>query len=149
MSGLAFRIPKAGALRSGILARLISTIEVLPDRFEWEVRIVRAQKRRTDEQSNALWGVAYKALREQSGNDAEDLHEYFCGEYFGWVEKDVMGKRRLAPLRTTTTDHRGERQVIGTVEFADFYNFIQQRAAEAGYIVPDPDPFWREQREAA
>jgi len=149
MSGIAFRLPKAGALRAGILDRLIGTLTGLSDRFEWEVRIVRATKQRTDDQNHALFGVAYKALRDQTGNDVDDLHTYFLGEYFGWVEHDVMGRSKLKPRRTTTTDEQGKRQVLNTVDFADFYDFIQRRAAEAGYIVPDPDPLWREHREAA
>jgi len=28
-------------------------------------------------------------------------------------------------------------------EALEFYAFIQERAAEYGYDVPDPDPMWR------
>lgn len=108
-----------------------------------EVRVRQVRRERSNLQARALWGCAYKALREQTGNDADDLHTYFCGEFFGWREYDLMGQRRKRPVRTTTTDEDGRRDVITTREMADFYEFIQRRSAEVGYDVPDPDPMWR------
>lgn len=97
------------------------------------------RKRRSDQQNRALWGVAYKALREQTGNEPEDLHAYFCGEYWSWKEINVFGQRKRVPLRTTTIDADGRRNPVSTVEFNDFYAFIQQRSAENGFNVPDPN----------
>lgn len=85
-----------------------------------------------------MWGVAYKAIREASGNDLDDMHEWACGEYFGWVEREMFGLRKKRPRRTTTTDEHGRRNVLSTVEFMDFYSFIQRRMAEYGIYVPDP-----------
>lgn len=111
-----------------------------------EVTIRQRKAERSDLQNRALWGVAYKALREQTGNDPDDLHQYFCGEHFGWVEHKVMGRRALRPRRTTTRAEDGTRDVIRTTDMADFYDFVQMRAAENGYDVPDPDPeWWREE----
>ena len=106
------------------------------------VRVERRKRKRTNLQNAALWGCAYKALHEQSGNDPEDLHTYFCGEFWGWADVDVMGQRRRKPWRSTTKDEHGEHDVIPTVLMAEFYDFIQRRAAEVGYDVPDPDPNW-------
>lgn len=107
-----------------------------------EVRVRRKKRERSDLQNRALWGCAYKALTAQTGNDPEDLHEYFCGEFFGWVKKTVMGKTKLRPKRTTTKDEDGNRDVVDKLVMADFYDFIQRRAAMAGYDVPDPDEEW-------
>ena len=104
--------------------------------------LVRRRKAtRSSAQNRALWGVAYKALREQTGNEAPELHKYFCGEYFGWVVGEVFGMAKKDPRRTTTHDDDGRRDTISKAEFADFYAFIQQRAAENGFDVPDPDPY--------
>jgi hypothetical protein len=125
------------------LRRLFAFLAALDVTKAFEIIIRPAKKERSDLQNRALWGVAYKTLHKATGNDPEDLHEYFCGEYFGWVEYRVMGKRRLRPKRTTTKDDRGKRDVISTLELKDFYAFIQQRAAETVAVyVPDPDPLW-------
>lgn len=106
------------------------------------VRVDVKRNERSDLQNRALWGCAYRALREQTGNDPEDLHTFFCGEWFGWQEYDVMGQPRKRPIRTTTRDESGTRDVINTALMSEFYDFIQRRSAQAGYDVPDPDENW-------
>lgn len=118
------------------------------------VTVEELTRARTAKQRNALFGVAYKSLMEQMGlrgeREKEDLHEFMCGEFWGWREQVVMGQVRRFPARTTTRDLDGNRDVISTREQLALYAFIQQRAAEHGYDVPDPDPEWfrRAEREA-
>lgn len=129
--------------RDTILANVLACIGALPADKPWSIEVKRYVKERTNLQNSALWGCAYKALEEASGNDPEDLHIYFCGENWGWVEVEVMGQRKRKPRRTTTHDENGKRDVIETIELAAFYEFIQRRAMEAaGVWVPDPDPNW-------
>ena len=59
------------------------------------VTVERKKRERSDLQNRALFGCAYKALRDQTGNDADDLHNYFCGEFFGWAKHIVMKKREV------------------------------------------------------
>jgi hypothetical protein len=105
------------------------------------VEVSEYRKRRSDDQNRALWGVAYKTLRDATGNDPDDLHTFFLGEWFGWETIDVMGQKRRVPLRRSSK--------LTTAEFAEFYAFIQQRSAETvGVFIPDPDPFWNMERAA-
>lgn len=123
--------------------RVMAFLSSLDVTKEWAVTIGRVKKERSDLQNRALWGCAYKALSEATGNDPEDLHIYFCGEYFGWTEYTVMNRKRLRPRRSTTKDEHGKRDVISTLDLSDFYAFIQRRAAETvNVFVPDPDPRW-------
>lgn len=131
MSEQSFILP---AGKSALLAYLDS----LPSIRKWRVTVKLYRKQRSNEQNNALWGVAYPAIREATGNDPDDLHTYFCGEYFGWVEVSVLNQVKRKPRRTTTRDENGKRDVISTADFADFYLFIQQRCAENGLYIPDP-----------
>lgn len=121
------------------LARLVTSF--LPG-TKLLVTVGRYVKERSDVQNRALWGCAYKALQTQTGNEREDLHEYFCGEFFGWTVKRVMNQPKRSPRRTTTKNEEGKRDVIDTMTMADFYAFIQRRSAENGFDVPDPDPEW-------
>lgn len=129
--------------RPRVLENLIRMLQGLDDKHTYVVESKRYQKPRTNKQNSALWGVAYPALRQQTGNDADSLHEYFCGEFFSWVIVEVMGYEKKVPRRTTTHDENGKKDVMGSLWFCDFYDFIQQRSSENGYEVPDPDPMWK------
>jgi hypothetical protein len=140
-------ILRRGARSFTSLMAFLSTLDVTK---EFQVSIGPVKKERSDLQNRALWGCAYKTLREATGNDPEDLHTYFCGEYFSWVEYEVMGQKRKRPFRTTTKDENGKRDVISTIHLQDFYAFVQQRSAETvGVYVPDPDPMWWSHQEKA
>ena len=134
--------------RDGILTSTIARLQALPLEASWEVTVQRYVRERTDRQRRSMFGVAYKALMEFSGlrgsREKEQLHWWMCGEYYGW-RQSVIGNR--VPARTTTTNERGERDVISTVDQLDFYAFLQQQGAKVGCEVPDPDPFWREKAE--
>ena len=111
-------------------------LSALPGK-ELRVEVSEYRKHRSRDQNAALWGVAYKTLSDATGNDPGDLHTFFLGEWAGWEVVDVMGQKRRVPKRRSSK--------MTTVEFAEFYAFIQQRSAETvGVYVPDPDPFyWR------
>lgn len=113
-------------------------------KYQMEVKPIVKEK--TDLQTHALFGVAYPAIMEVIGmrgnDDKEELHMYWCGEYFGWKEYSILGKKKVKPIRTTTRNEEGKRDLIPAKVMADMYSFIQQRCAENGIDVPDPDPLW-------
>lgn len=132
--------------REQAIASLARFIEYFLPGKELVVTVEEAKQERTAKQRASLFGVAYKSLMEQMGlsgsREQDDLHTFLLGEYFGWKEKTVLGGMRKVPVRTTTTDADGKREVISTREQLDFYAWIQRRAAEHGFDVPDPDPMW-------
>jgi len=98
------------------------------------VKITVARPERTDRQNAYLWGVAYKVLGEHMGHSADELHEWLCGEYFGWQDRALPGGRVTSvPLRTTTKPDK-----LDDREFWKYVEFIQRKAAEAGVYIPDP-----------
>lgn len=119
---------------------LLAYLAALPAIRKFRVTVKLYRPSRTDPQNKALWGVAYPAIRKATGNDSEDLHVYFCGSYFGWQEVGVLDQIQKKPIRTTTRNEEGERDVMSTTDFMDFYAFIQARCASIGVHVPDPDP---------
>lgn len=136
------------------LARAQMLLASLPIAKAWRIRISVARNERSLPQNAYLWAVPYKLLGEYTGYDAEELHEYFCGEYFGWRETRVpkrpsnpRGTYSL-PVRTTTTDEHGKRDVLAWERFSDFVGYIQRFAAEKCQIfIPDPDPNYMLKRE--
>ena len=111
------------------------------------VTVEEAKQERSEKQRASMFGCAYKALMAQMGlrgeRDKQELHEMFCGEFWGWRQAGMIRR----PVRTTTTDENGKRDVISVKDQLEFYAFIQQRSAEFGYDVPDPDPMWRQRAE--
>lgn len=124
------------------LTRLVAFLSSLANDKEFKVSIGLVGKDRSLEQNAALYGVAYKALSDFTGHTGPELHDHFLRAYFGEVDYEVLGVWHKRPRRTTTTDEAGNRKLLTTVEFADFYRFLQQQGAEMGCWVPDPDPMW-------
>lgn len=108
-----------------------------------EVRIARPS--RTLSQNAYLWAVPYRMLSDATGFEAEDLHEYLLGEYFGWNRVPMPGGRfKEVPARTTTVNEYGEPEELGIEAFAKYWEYIQRRAAtDWGIVIPDPDPEWK------
>lgn len=134
--------------RENVLRNVVDFLHKLPTMKSWEIDIAAYVKKRSPKQRAALFGAAYRPIMEFVGlsgsEDKDDLHAFYCGEYWGW--HPVL---RNKPLRTTTKNERGERDEITTVQALEFYAFIQRHAAEQGIYVPDPDPLWKDQRLAA
>jgi hypothetical protein len=108
------------------------------------VRVSIARPERTPDQLRYLWGVAIQMLADHSGYEREDVHEYLCGSYWGWKPKRLPGGRESqVPIRTTTTNEDGERDVIDGDAFWDYVEFVQRVGARQGVVIPDPDPNYR------
>ena len=99
-------------------------------------RVTIKRGRRTLQQNAYLWGVVYPTFLRESGLDeqgwqSDDLHEYLLGEHFGWQTLEGFGRKRVKPLNRSST--------LDKQEFADYVAFIQQKAAEFGVFIPDPE----------
>lgn len=129
-----------GRERATVLANAHAFIDRLPASKSWRIEIKQHRKERSSEQNAALFGLAYVVLSQATGFTADELHEAFCKRFFGTVEREVMGQIVSKPWRTTTTNERGERDVMPAHDFARFYDTVQQVGAEAGVDVPGPDP---------
>jgi hypothetical protein len=98
---------------------------------------------RSGEQNNYLFGVCYPPIAEAMGYDVESIHEYMCGRHFGWkdsrVPKTPQNPNGLAsvPIRSTTRDADGKRDVLKKPEFSKFVDTVQRIAAQAGVFIPD------------
>lgn len=114
------------------LTRLVGFLSALPRDRQWKITVAEFKRTRSHEQNAYLWGVVYATvLQHLPGWDAEDLHEYFLGEHYGWETLEGLGRKRLKPIRRSSK--------LTTIEFADHVAFIQRAMAEKGIYVPDPN----------
>lgn len=136
-----YQLNANGSERPDVLQRAHGFMDRLPLDKSWVIEVKPFVKKRSLDQNAATFGVAYKAIMEATGleGDAErkQLHRDFCGDFFGWAT-GPMGHRK--PVRTTTTNEYGERDVIDAGTMARMYDFIQRTAAGYGIDVPSPDP---------
>lgn len=134
-----FRIPK-GELLTGKAYEIIEAVSKQAERHAVEVTVRRYQKKRSVEQNNSLFGIAYPLLMEATGYTKEELHREMCGRFFGWKVKKVMGRAIEVPRRTTTKNQDGQPEVISTVMMMEMYAFVQQLAIqELQLYIPDPN----------
>jgi hypothetical protein len=133
-----FTLPKMAAGQRGdaAIAKIAGFLARLPADKAWRVGVTELKRTRTQQQNRYLWGVAYPTILAAGGEalggwTAEDLHEYFLGEHFGWETLEGFGRKRIKPLRRSAK--------LSTMEFSDFVAFIQRKAAEFGVYVPDPN----------
>lgn len=135
MKGQEF-ILRPGELWGPVRANAMQFLSMLPETKPWRITIAQHRETRSDLQNRALWGVAYRAIADATGHDPDDLHDFFLGEFFGWEVVEIFGQKKRIPKRRSSK--------LETTEFAEFFDFIQRRAAEGGVYVPDPDPNWRD-----
>lgn len=124
-----FVLPKDS--RDSAIAKVTAFLAATLPGKSVRVTVEQASRKRSDEQNRYLWGVAYKTLEQATGQPAADWHEYALGEHFGWETGDYFGTKKLRPLRRSSK--------LSTVEFMEFVGFIQQRAAENGIYISDPN----------
>lgn len=132
--------------RVNVLANAQRFLAALPASKSWRVEVCEHHDARTLKQNATLYGVAEETLAEFCGLRGEAemkaLHRELCCLFFGRVDMPI-GCR---PKRTTTTDENGNRSPLNTKQMAEFFDFIQQQAAEIGCFIPDPDPLWRQRQ---
>ena len=115
----------------------------------WQVTVSKYVKSRTDQQNAALFGVAYPLLCESIGCTPDELHEMMCMRFFGTREVHVSDQIAVYPVRTTTRNELGKRDVLDTKRFSEFYAMVQRVGADCAVFIPDPDPLHFYTKESA
>lgn len=145
--------------REVIIPRIAACLAGLSPKKAYRIIVKQEADDRTTQQNRYLNGVPYKLLSEHTGYERDEISEQMCALYWGWREKKVPktpnNPRGIkdVPMRTTTTDENGERDVLSTRDFWEYVEFLQRFGAKYGVLIPDPDPSYkhleREQQERA
>jgi hypothetical protein len=103
---------------------------------EYTVKVTKRAEKRTLSQ-NRLYRLWLNCISAETGNDVEDLHEYFKMEFLGVYSRIIYGKEVARGY--TTTD-------LTTEQFKAYLDNIQRWASvEQGIILPDPESLQWEQ----
>lgn len=143
--------------RPEVIARISTCLLGLKAGKAYRITIKEDMDDRTSQQNRYLNGVPYKLIGELTGFERDEVSEQMCALYWGWREKKVPRTPhnpsgiRDVPMRTTTTDENGDRDVLDTKAFWEYVEFLQRFGAKYGVYIPDPDPSYsklaREQRQ--
>ncbi len=133
----------SNADRSKIVGLLVTAITSLDLSTPWEVVIRPVKLKHSPKQLRTLWW-AIGLLHKETGNDKDDLHDYWCGEFFGWVRTEVMGRIKLKPARTFMHNEEGVKDPMHLDQAVEMFDLMQRRSAQTmGIVIPDPDPNYR------
>jgi hypothetical protein len=125
--------------RDEVIAKVVRFLHGLAPGKAWSITVEPYKKRRSTSQNAYLWGVCYPTILQagQLGNwTADDLHEFFLIDHFGSEIIEGFGKKRHRPLKRSSK--------LSTTEFMDYVAHIQQRCAELGIYIPDPNEEFQE-----
>lgn len=120
------------------LMRLVAIAEATHG-YPLSVELKAWKPTRSSEQNDYLW-ACYRQIGDAMGYDAEAVHEYLLGRYFGWMDVRVPKTPRnpegiaSVPVRTTTRPNK-----LTKAEFSDYIEHVQRIGAQAGVFIPDPD----------
>jgi hypothetical protein len=148
--------PKEPTERRSVRAQKLATfLSGLDPSRAWELIVRPFKSARSNKQNRYERGVACVLLSKAVGYEPDEIHDYLCGTYWGWKQeacpKTPTNPRGIkdVPIRTTTVNANGEREVLNKQDFADFVAFIQRFGAQHGVYIPDPDPDYAMKRDAA
>ena len=127
------RIFPRGTKKEAIAQAVVLLIR--DETIAWQVTVEPFNKPRTNQQNAYLWGVVYPTILEAGGEtlrgwQADDLHEYFLGEIYGWETLEGMGRKRMKPVKRSSRMSRSD--------FMNFLEEISQRCANLGIVIPEP-----------
>lgn len=129
------------------IERIVTTARLIHPGKPVNVRFTIARPERTLPQVAYLHSVCYTMLSEHTGYEKDEIEEYLLGSYFGWKDKKLPGGRvSSVPIRRTTTDEEGNRDVLEGRKFWDFVEWIQRVAARQGLVIPDPSKDYKLER---
>lgn len=122
--------------RDDAIAALIRDLHKLDPNKAYRLELSEQRNTRTLQQNAYLWGVCYSTILSEAGEalagwEAQDLHEYFLGEHFGWETVEGFGRKRMRPIRRSSK--------LSVMEFASYVDFVHRKAAEYGIYIPSPD----------
>lgn len=97
----------------------------------WSYEMVTKEKvNRTNRQNRAYFGLAVEKLAQQSNCSKDAMHKALAGEFIGYNEVEISGRKVKVPKSTTE---------LNTLEFSNFFERIQRYAAENGLDIPNPN----------
>ena len=112
----------------------ISYIQKLQEGKQYNISISLKREKRSIQQ-NRLYHLWLNCISSETGNEVEDLHDYFKDRFLS-RKVEIFGDEYNTGTSTTK---------LNTAEFTVFLDKVQQFAANEGIILPNPEDLYFEQ----
>lgn len=124
--------------RVGIIERVSRMLHGLACDKAWVIEVSEYKPKRSNSQNALLWGVVYPQILAVARDKlpdatAEELHEFFLGQHYGFVRKEYFGMPKLAPARRSSS--------MDKQMFSDHIQFIVAYMANEGYFIELPEDY--------
>lgn len=96
----------------------------------YRIKVTKKKNKRSLDQ-NALYWLWLTCIEQETGNEKEDLHDFFRLKYLGGEWREVFGSKCFKIVSTTTLDTNIFRQYLDKVQI--FAN------TELGITLPNPE----------
>lgn len=115
--------PRTYIVDSPAKARVLGErITKLDTKSPWEILVRKYRRLRNLSQNRYYWRLLQLAA-EQTGNEAEDLHEFFKLKYLEPITVSIGGQAKIVASSTTR---------LKTDEFAEFCNRVESFLVSEG-----------------
>ena len=113
---------------------VLAYLDKLVEGKAYDVTIVRHKERRTVDQNRLLW-FWINCISDETGQDKNDLHEYFKQKFLGFNTRTMFGVQVYKSVSTSSLD---------TKQFTQYLEHIRAFAStELGIKLPNPeDQYW-------
>lgn len=114
----------------------VAKILQLDDSRSWDISITEKRWKRSISQNNLYW-LWLACLEDFTGQEKDELHEYFKAKFLGFEETEIFGQILTKVVSTASRD---------TKQFKEYLDRIQVFASvELGIALPNPeDKYWSE-----
>ena len=118
-----------------LLRKCSNYIAALPIDKAWRVEVSEHKPKRSNDQNALMWAM-YEQIVERGGEamagwERNDLHAFFLCNHFGASTKQMFGKQRQVPVRTSSG--------LNKQEFSDYIESIVRFMAEQGVALDMPN----------
>ena len=113
--------------------RICEAVLQLNGNREWSIEIKQWREKRSNAQVSYFWAGIVNPVVEETGNDKNTIHDWLCGEYFGWEEHKVFGQVRKRPVQTLTSP-----EPLSVTQMVNFNEWCVSRLAQEGYLIESP-----------
>jgi hypothetical protein len=108
----------------------LSSLKELDWNAGYEIKVSKIEKKRSLDQNRLYW-LYLTCISQETGNDKNDLHEFFKRKYCFWNEINMFNES-LITIKSTTT--------LTTKQFTEYLEKIVIFASqELGITLPNPD----------